>query len=68
MLIPFHFKNFTSFREEAALDLSAAKMTERSDRVEFPIFLVIQRRGRFGIVSSEDDGALRQPSFHIFLE
>lgn len=33
MLIQFSFKNFKSFREEAALDLSAAKMTEFSDRV-----------------------------------
>lgn len=33
MLIQFNFKNFKSFREEAALDLSAAKMTEFSDRV-----------------------------------
>ena len=28
MLIQFNFKNFKSFREEATLDLSAAKMTE----------------------------------------
>ena len=33
MLIQFDFKNFKSFREEATLDLSAAKMTEFSDRV-----------------------------------
>ena len=33
MLIQFNFKNFKSFREEATLDLSAAKMTEFSDRV-----------------------------------
>ena len=33
MLIQFSFKNFKSFREEATLDLSAAKMTEFSDRV-----------------------------------
>ncbi len=33
MLIQFNIKNFKSFREEAALDLSAAKMTEFSDRV-----------------------------------
>lgn len=33
MLIQFYFKNFESFREEATLDLSAAKMTEFSDRV-----------------------------------
>ena len=33
MLIQFHFKNFKSFRDEATLDLSAAKMTEFSDRV-----------------------------------
>ena len=33
MLIQFNFKNFKSFREEAALDLSAARMTEFSDRV-----------------------------------
>jgi hypothetical protein len=33
MLIQFNFKNFKSFREEAILDLSAAKMTEFSDRV-----------------------------------
>ncbi len=33
MLIQFNFKNFKSFREEAVLDLSAAKMTEFSDRV-----------------------------------
>ena len=33
MLIQFSFKNFKSFREEAALDLSAARMTEFSDRV-----------------------------------
>ena len=32
MLIQFIFKNFKSFREEATLDLSAAKMTEFSDR------------------------------------
>lgn len=28
MLIQFSFKNFNSFRDEATLDLSAAKMTE----------------------------------------
>jgi len=33
MLIQFTFKNFKSFREEATLDLSAAKMTEFVDRV-----------------------------------
>lgn len=33
MLIQFNFKNFKSFREEATLDLSAAKMTEFSERV-----------------------------------
>lgn len=33
MLIQFNFKNFKSFREEATLDLSAAKITEFSDRV-----------------------------------
>ena len=33
MLIQFYFQNFESFREEATLDLSAAKMTEFSDRV-----------------------------------
>ena len=33
MLIQFNFENFKSFREEATLDLSAAKMTEFSDRV-----------------------------------
>lgn len=33
MLIQFSFKNFKSFRDEAILDLSAAKMTEFSDRV-----------------------------------
>ena len=33
MLIQFNFKNYKSFREEAALDLSAAKMTEFSDRI-----------------------------------
>lgn len=33
MLIQFTFKNFKSFREEATLDLSAAKMTEFSDRI-----------------------------------
>lgn len=33
MLIQFNFKNFKSFREEAILDLSAAKMTEFSGRV-----------------------------------
>lgn len=33
MLIQFNFKNFKSFREETTLDLSAAKMTEFSDRV-----------------------------------
>lgn len=33
MLIQFNFKNFKSFREEAVLDLSAAKMTEFSNRV-----------------------------------
>ena len=32
MLIQFSFKNFKSFREEAALDLSATKMTEFSER------------------------------------
>ena len=30
MLIQFNFKNFKSFREEATLDLAAAKMTEFS--------------------------------------
>jgi len=33
MLIQFNFKNFKSFRDEASLDLSAAKMTEFSNRV-----------------------------------
>ena len=33
MLIQFNFKNFNSFRDEATLDLSAAKMTEFSERV-----------------------------------
>ena len=33
MIIQFNFKNFKSFRDEATLDLSAAKMTEFSDRV-----------------------------------
>ena len=33
MLIQFNFKNFKSFRDEATLDLSAAKMTEFSNRV-----------------------------------
>lgn len=33
MLIEFNFKNYKSFRDEAVLDLSAAKMTEFSDRV-----------------------------------
>ena len=33
MFIQFNFKNFTSFREEATLDLSATKMTEFSERV-----------------------------------
>ena len=33
MLLQFNFKNYKSFRDEAILDLSAAKMTEFSDRV-----------------------------------
>lgn len=33
MLIQFNFKNFKSFRDEAILDMSAAKMTEFSERV-----------------------------------
>lgn len=33
MLIQFDFKNYKSFKDEATLDLSAAKMTEFSDRV-----------------------------------
>ena len=33
MLIQFNFKNYKSFRDEVTLDLSAAKMTEYSDRV-----------------------------------
>ncbi|RGX99904.1 ATP-binding protein [Blautia sp. OF03-15BH] len=33
MLIQFNFRNFNSFRDEATLDLSAAKMTEFSERV-----------------------------------
>ena len=33
MLIQFNFKNCKSFRDEATLDLSAAKMTEFSERV-----------------------------------
>ncbi|SFH95649.1 hypothetical protein SAMN04487830_11444 [Pseudobutyrivibrio sp. OR37] len=33
MLIQFNFKNYKSFRDDATLDLSAAKMTEFSDRV-----------------------------------
>lgn len=33
MLIQFNFKNYKSFRDDATLDLSAAKMTEFNDRV-----------------------------------
>lgn len=33
MLIQFNFKNYKSFRDEVTLDLSAAKMTEFSNRV-----------------------------------
>ena len=33
MLIRFYFKNFKSFKDEAMLDLSAAKMTEFAERV-----------------------------------
>jgi len=33
MLIQFNFKNYKSFRDEVSLDLSAAKMTEFSDRI-----------------------------------
>lgn len=33
MLIQFNFKNYKSFKDEVTLDLSAAKMTEFSDRV-----------------------------------
>ncbi len=33
MLIQFNFKNFNSFRDDTTLDLSAAKMTEFSERV-----------------------------------
>lgn len=33
MLIQFSFENYKSFKDEATLDLSAAKMTEFSDRV-----------------------------------
>ena len=33
MLLQFNFKNYKSFRDETILDLSAAKMTEFSDRV-----------------------------------
>lgn len=33
MLIQFNFKNYNSFRDEATLDLSAAKMTEFSERI-----------------------------------
>lgn len=33
MLIQFNFKNYKSFRDEATLDLSAAKMSEFNDRV-----------------------------------
>ncbi len=33
MLIQFTFKNYKSFKDETTLDLSAAKMTEFSDRV-----------------------------------
>lgn len=33
MLIQFSFENYKSFKDEAILDLSAAKMTEFSDRV-----------------------------------
>ena len=33
MLIQFSFKNYKSFRDEAILDLSAAKLTEFSERV-----------------------------------
>ncbi len=33
MLIQFNFKNFKSFRDDTTLDMSAAKMTEFSDRV-----------------------------------
>ena len=33
MLIQFNFKNFRSFKDDATLDLSAAKMSEFNDRV-----------------------------------
>ena len=33
MLIQFNFKNFKSFRDEAALDMSATKITEHEDHV-----------------------------------
>ena len=33
MLIQFNFKNFKSFRDDATVDLSAAKMSEFNDRV-----------------------------------
>jgi len=33
MLIQFNFKNYKSFRDDATLDLSAAKMTEFNDRI-----------------------------------
>ena len=33
MLIQFNFKNYKSFRDEAILDMSAAKMTEFAERV-----------------------------------
>lgn len=33
MLIQFNFKNYSSFKEEAVLDLSATKITEYNDRV-----------------------------------
>ena len=33
MLIQFNFKNFNSFRDDTTLDLSAAKMTEFSERI-----------------------------------
>ena len=33
MLIQFNFENFKSFRDEAALDLSATKVTEHEGHV-----------------------------------
>ena len=33
MLLQFNFKNFKSFREEATLDLTAAKITEKPEHI-----------------------------------